>query len=220
LVYASSAATYGGGEQGYSDNPQQLQQLRPLNMYGYSKHLFDLYAQRQGWLQHCVGLKFFNVFGPNEYHKGSMQSLIAKSCLTTAKSQAIELFESHRSDYAHGEQQRDFIYVKDAVALMVELAHNPAAAGIINVGTGQARSWNEVARALFDALQIEGTIRYTPMPDELRDKYQYFTQADCHKLQALHCTHRCRCLEDAVRDYVRGYLIGQRTITEPLWIKD
>lgn len=220
FVYASSAATYGGGEQGYSDNPQGLEQLRPLNMYGYSKHLFDLYAQRQGWLEHCIGLKFFNVFGPNEYHKGPMQSLIAKSCLQVAQCATIELFESHRSDYAHGEQRRDFIYVKDAVALMVELAHNPAAAGLINVGTGQARSWNELARALFDALQIEGTIRYTPMPVELRDTYQYFTQADCQKLKGLHCTHRCRTLEEAVRDYVRGYLVEQRTITEPLSIKD
>jgi len=206
LIYASSAATYGDGAQGYADDEASLVHLRPLNMYGYSKHLFDLLALRRGWLQQIVGLKYFNVFGPNEYHKGEMRSVINKAYPRVRDEGRIRLFKSHRPDYRDGEQLRDFIYVKDAVEMTLFFMDHPEIGGIYNIGTGRAQSWNEVAAALFKAAGRPLDIDYIPMPDALRGKYQYYTCADLTKLQAAGWSGTCRPLEEAVDDYVRRYL--------------
>jgi ADP-L-glycero-D-manno-heptose 6-epimerase len=208
FVYASSAATYGDGSAGMDDSdPRQMQQLRPLNLYGQSKQWMDLHAGNEGWLDRIVGLKYFNVFGPNENHKGDMRSLVCKSYADVLKTGIIRLFKSHRPEYRDGEQRRDFLYVKDAVAMTLHLAANPAANGIFNIGSGQARSWNDLARAVFAALGREPHIEYIDMPEAIRDKYQYFTQADIHKLLATGYDQRITSLEDAVRDYVVNYLV-------------
>ena len=206
LIYASSAATYGDGARGYRDDEDQLETLRPLNMYGYSKHLFDLRARREGWLADIAGLKYFNVFGPHEGHKGEMRSVINKAYPGVRDTGRMRLFKSYRPDYADGEQRRDFIYIKDAVALTLFFLDHPTVNGLFNVGSGQARSWNAVARALFAATGQPGVIDYIAMPDELRDKYQYYTCADMTKLKAAGGTLRCTLLEAAVQDYVRNYL--------------
>lgn len=206
FIYASSAATYGDGGRGYQDDEQALSTLRPLNMYGYSKHLFDLYAARRGWLDRMVGLKYFNVFGPNESHKGDMKSVIHKAYPDIRDEGTIRLFESYREEYGDGEQVRDFIYVKDAVEMTLFFLERRNANGLFNIGTGQAHSWNDVARAMFKALGKEPRIDYIPMPETLRDKYQYYTCADMEKLRAAGCSHRCMSLEDAVDDYIRNYL--------------
>jgi len=214
FVYASSAATYGDGSQGYRDDEGGLDALRPLNMYGYSKHLFDLHARRRGWLARIAGIKYFNVFGPNEGHKGPMRSLIAKAFPAVRSGAALELFESHRPDCRHGEQRRDFIYVKDAVAMTVFLLEQPAAAGLFNVGAGAARTWNDVGHALFAALSMKPRISYVPMPQELRGAYQYHTQAETGRLRAAGCAHACMPLEEAVSEYVREYLAPGRLVTQ------
>ena len=206
LVYASSAATYGDGSRGYLDDEARLPTLRPLNMYGYSKHLFDLRARREGWLGDIVGLKYFNVFGPNEGHKGDMRSVIHKAYPGVRDTGSMRLFQSHRPDYADGEQQRDFIYVKDAVAMTLFFLDHPEINGLFNIGTGKARTWTDVAGALFAAAGQPGNIEYIPMPDGLQSNYQYYTCADISKLQTVGCTHRCMALEGAVADYVRNYL--------------
>jgi len=206
LMYASSAATYGNGEQGYSDDESKLNLLRPMNMYGYSKHLFDLHAQKQGWLSSIVGLKFFNVFGPNENHKGDMRSVINKAFPRMRDEGIMSLFESYRAGYNHGDQQRDFVYVKDAVEMMMFLLDHRDVGGIYNIGTGKARSWNDIAHSMFAALDKKPVINYIPMPLQIRDKYQYFTQADMSKLQKTGCTCQCRSLEESVGEYVRDYL--------------
>jgi ADP-L-glycero-D-manno-heptose 6-epimerase len=206
LIYASSAATYGDGSRGYVDDERRLQTSRPLNMYGYSKHLFDLRARREGWLKDIAGLKYFNVFGPNEGHKGEMRSVINKAYPGVRDTGRMRLFKSHRTDYGHGEQQRDFIYVKDAVAMTLFFLDHPEVNGLFNIGTGQARAWKDVAGALFAAAGKPGTIEYIPMPDDLQGKYQYYTCADMTKLQAAGCEVRCTPLEEAVDDYVQNYL--------------
>jgi ADP-L-glycero-D-manno-heptose 6-epimerase len=206
FIYASSAATYGDGAQGYFDDEAKLHALRPLNMYGYSKHLFDLYALKKGWFREIVGLKYFNVFGPNENHKGDMRSLINKAFPKMRDEGTISLFESHRPDYKHGEQRRDFIYVKDAVDMTIFFMEHRDKTGIYNIGTGAARSWNDIAAAMSAALGRKTSIRYIPMPPEIRRKYQYFTQADCARLTGAGCTVRCRPLEDSVAEYVRDFL--------------
>ena len=206
LVYASSAATYGDGSQGYVDDENRLHTLRPLNMYGYSKHLFDLRARREGWLADIAGLKYFNVFGPHEGHKGAMRSVIHKAYPGVRDTGTMRLFKSHRPDYADGEQQRDFIYVKDAVAMTLFFLDHPEVNGLFNIGTGCARTWNAVAGALFAAVGQPGVIEYVSMPDDLQPKYQYYTCADMTKLQARGCNHRCLSLEDAIGDYVQNYL--------------
>jgi ADP-L-glycero-D-manno-heptose 6-epimerase len=213
FVYASSAATYGDGSEGMDDSdPRQLERLRPLNLYGQSKQWMDLHAWRQGWLDHIVGLKYFNVFGPDENHKGDMRSLICKSYAEVLKAGVIQLFKSNRPQYGDGEQRRDFLYVKDAVAMTLHLAANPAANGIFNIGSGVARTWNDLARAVFSALGREPIIEYIDMPEAIRDKYQYFTQADIHKLLGTSYGQPITSLEDAVRDYVVNYLVPGRTI--------
>ena len=213
FVYASSAATYGDGSAGMDDSdPRQLERLRPLNHYGQSKQWMDLHAWREGWLDRIVGLKYFNVFGPNENHKGDMRSLVCKSYAEALKTGVIQLFKSYRPEYRDGEQRRDFLYVKDAVAMTLYLAANPAANGIFNIGAGVARTWNELARAVFVALGREVRIEYIDMPESIRDKYQYFTQANTGKLRAAGYDRPITSLEDAVRDYVVNYLVPGRAI--------
>jgi len=213
FVYASSAATYGDGAAGMADtddSPEALASLRPLNAYGYSKHLFDLYATRAGMLPQLVGLKYFNVFGPNEAHKGEMRSLVHKAHEQVCTSGRVRLFKSHRPDYRDGEQRRDFLYVKDAVAMTLHLAMTPTAAGLYNIGSGEARSWLELTGALFRAMEQPPQVDFIDMPETIRDTYQYHTQADIGKLRATGYTAPITPLEDAVADYVRGYLTPGR----------
>jgi ADP-L-glycero-D-manno-heptose 6-epimerase len=191
---------------------RQMQQLKPLNFYGQSKQWMDLHALKEGWLERIVGLKYFNVFGPNENHKGDMRSLVCKSYADVLKTGIIRLFKSHRPEYPDGEQRRDFLYVKDAVAMTLHLAANSRANGIFNVGSGQARSWNDLACAVFSALGREPHIEYIDMPEAIRDKYQYFTEANIGKLRASGYDLPITSLEDAVRDYVVEYLVPGRTI--------
>lgn len=206
FIYASSAATYGEGEFGYSDECATIDRLHPLNMYGYSKHLFDLFALREGWLEKIAGLKFFNVFGPNEYHKADMRSVINKAYSRIRDEGVISLFKSYKAGYADGEQKRDFIYVKDVVEMVLFFMDYPNIGGIFNIGTGHARTWNDLANAIFKAEGKAPVIEYIEMPQQLRGKYQYFTQADLKKLQSVGCNHKCLSLEDAIRDYVHTYL--------------
>ncbi len=210
MIYASSAATYGDGEYGYADDESQLEKLRPLNMYGYSKHLFDLKAKREGYLKSIVGLKFFNVYGPNENHKGSMRSVMNKSFSDVYVDGKISLFKSHRDDYGDGEQLRDFVYVKDAVEMMIWFRNNPSVGGIFNIGTGSARSWNDVAHAMFNASNKPVDIEYVPMPELLQGKYQYYTCAELNKLRSVGCDIVPRSLEDAMTDYYHNYLIPEK----------
>ncbi len=211
FVYASSAATYGDGSAGMDDSdPRQLERLRPLNLYGQSKQWMDLHAWREGWLDRIVGLKYFNVFGPNENHKGDMRSLVCKSYAEALKTGVIQLFKSYRPEYRDGEQKRDFLYVKDAVDMTLHLAADPTANGIFNIGSGKARTWNDLARAVFDALGRAPHIEYIDMPESIREKYQYFTQADITKLRATGYDLPITSLEDAVRDYVVNYLVPGR----------
>ena len=212
FVYASSAATYGDGSAGMDDNDASLDKLRPLNLYGYSKHLFDLHAKRAGFLNQIAGLKYFNVFGPNEDHKGDMQSLVHKSFGQVQTEGVIRLFKSYRSDFRDGEQKRDFLYVKDAVAMTLHLAATPKANGIFNIGGGTARTWLDLARAVFIALNRKPNIQFIEMPDAIRDKYQYFTEANLSRLRAAGYTAPVTKLEDAVADYVRNYLVPGRRL--------
>jgi ADP-L-glycero-D-manno-heptose 6-epimerase len=205
FLYASSAATYGSGEFGYSDEDKATLKLKPLNMYGYSKQLFDLWLIKNRLSNKVAGFKFFNVFGPNEYHKEEMRSVIAKNFDSVVKEKKIRLFRSYRKDFADGEQKRDFIYIKDAVDIVYYFLEHKSKKGIFNVGSGKARSWNDLAKAMFSALNLKPHIEYMDMPLEIRDKYQYFTQADLRKLKAVGCKHKFYSLEDAVKDYV-GYL--------------
>ncbi len=205
FLYASSAATYGNGEEGFSD-AIEIARLRPMNMYGYSKHLFDLHAERTGLLDRIVGLKFFNVLGPNEYHKGDMVSVVFKTFHQVMDIGKVRLFQSHRGDCAHGEQRRDFVYVKDCVDVMWWLLCREEVNGLYNLGTGVARSWNDLVRAVFDSLGVPVEIEYIPMPETLRPKYQYFTRASMERLRATGCPLVFRTLEAAVHDYVTEYL--------------
>ncbi len=215
FVYASSAATYGDGSAGMDDaNPANLERLKPLNLYGESKHLMDLHAWRQGWLDRLVALKYFNVFGPNEDHKGDMRSVVNKSFAQVMQTGVIRLFKSYRPEYRDGEQRRDFLYVKDAVRMTLHLAENPRAAGIFNIGSGRAHTWNELARAIFSALAREPRIEYIEMPAAIRDKYQYFTQAKIEKLRSAGYARPITPLAEAVRDYLQDYLLPGKALGE------
>jgi ADP-L-glycero-D-manno-heptose 6-epimerase len=215
FIYASSAATYGDGSRGMDDRLADLSQLRPLNMYGYSKHLFDLWADREGLLNRIVGVKYFNVFGPNEDHKGEMRSLVHKAFQQIQSTGIVQLFRSHRPDFRDGEQQRDFLYVKDAVEMTLHFADRaPEVGGLFNLGSGQANTWLTLARALFTALQREPRIEFIDMPEVLRGKYQYFTLADIGKLRASGYAREMTPLSEAVRDYVQGHLVTQRHLGE------
>ncbi len=202
FLYASSAATYGSGENGYSDADGNTPKLKPLNVYGFSKHLFDLWVLKNNLQNKVTGFKFFNVFGPNENHKGDMRSMVHKGYEQVKKTRKIRLFRSHRPEYKNGEQKRDFIYVKDAVEMVYYFLENPAQKGIYNIGTGKASTWNELAEALFEGLGIKTNIEYIDMPEILRDKYQYFTEADLAKTVGSGLRHKFFTLKEAVKDYV------------------
>jgi ADP-L-glycero-D-manno-heptose 6-epimerase len=215
FVYASSAATYGDGAAGMADQddaPDALSRLRPLNAYGYSKHLFDQYAARAGILRQIVGLKYFNVYGPNEAHKGDMRSLVHKAYGQIEQTGGVQLFKSHRPDYRDGEQQRDFLYIKDAIAMTLHLAMTPHAHGLYNIGSGEAHTWLELTGALFAAMGRTPNVTFIDMPESIRAKYQYHTQADIAKLRAAGYTAAVTPLAEAVGDYVRGYLVGDRRL--------
>jgi ADP-L-glycero-D-manno-heptose 6-epimerase len=206
FIYASSAATYGDGSEGFVDDQDKLETLKPLNPYGYSKQLFDLWAKRNGLLEKIVGLKYFNVFGPNEYHKADMRSFVLKSFEQINATGKVRLFKSHRPDYKDGEQKRDFLYVKDAVDMTLFFYDNPETAGIYNLGAGLARSWNNLAKAVFAAMGKSPNIEYIDMPDSVRNQYQYFTEADISKLRTSGYKKQITSLEEAVKDYVQNYL--------------
>lgn len=207
LIYASSAATYGMGEQGFSDEPAGLSALQPLNPYGASKHRFDCWVMEQEkapWF--WAGFKFFNVFGPNEYHKGRMASVVMHAHRQIAQTGGMKLFRSHRPDYRDGEQQRDFIYVKDVLQVLLHFMEHRTNSGLYNLGTGEARSFLDLAHAVFQALGSEPRISFIDTPEDIRERYQYFTEADTARLIAAGYKGGFRKLEDAVRDYVGHYL--------------
>lgn len=210
FVYASSAATYGGLEEGLSD-AADVTSLRPLNAYAFSKQLFDLYAWRTGLLQTVCGLKYFNVFGPNEDHKSDMRSMVAKAYEQIRSSGCVRLFKSHRPEFADGEQRRDFIYVKDAVEITLFLAQS-GATGLFNVGSGASHTWLELVRPIFRALDVPEKIEFVEMPQTLRGKYQYSTCAVEERLRATGYRNAMTPLEDAVKDYVTNYLVPGRIL--------
>jgi len=214
FIYASSAATYGDGSAGFDDDftPAALAKLQPLNAYGWSKQVVDrfiarLIEQRKPLPPQVVGLKFFNVYGPNEYHKGSMQSIIAANTAKLLAGEPLGLFRSYRADYSDGGQLRDFVYVKDCVDIILWLLQNPQVSGLFNVGTGKARSWLDLANALFAAIDRPPAIKFLDMPAPLIDKYQYFTEARIDRLRAAGYTKPFTPLEAGVDDYVRRYLV-------------
>ena len=206
FIYASSAATYGDGSAGFSDDEEKNDVLSPLNMYGYSKQMFDLWAYRAELLGKIVGLKYFNVFGPNEYHKGDMRSFVVKAFEQINAIGKVRLFKSHNPDYADGEYVRDFLYIKDAVDMTLFFYDNPQLGGIFNIGTGKARTWNDLVKAVFAAMGAKPEIEYVAMPDSVRNQYQYFTEADITKLKQAGYDKETTCLEDAIKDYVQNYL--------------
>ena len=209
FVYASSAATYGDGSQGYDDSDTLTPALQPLNMYGYSKHMFDLWALEHDLFERIVGLKYFNVFGPYEDHKGDMRSVVSKSYEQIRDNGVVKLFKSHRPQYRDGEQMRDFIYVKDAVDVTLHFALQPADApgGLLNCGTGIARTWVDLVTAVFTAMGREPHIEFIDMPEHLQGKYQYFTQSETSKLRAAGYTKPFHSLEDGVREYIVDYYL-------------
>jgi len=212
FIYASSAATYGNGKLGFSDDEALLPRLRPMNMYGYSKQLFDLWAMREGMLNSIVGLKYYNVFGPNEQHKGEMRSLVQKAFEQISATGSLKLFKSYRPDYGDGEQVRDFVYVKDAAAMTLHFLKNREACGIFNVGGGSTASWNRLAAAVFSAMGLPCRIEYIDMPESIRHTYQYHTCANTEKIRATGYTAQPWSLEAAVSDYIRNYLIPNRQL--------
>lgn len=208
LVYASSAATYGNGEHGYDDNEAALDQLQPMNPYGRSKNDFDKWALAQTQKPYFwAGLKFFNVYGPNEYHKGRMASVVFHAFHQIKDTGKVNLFRSHRPDYQDGEQKRDFIYVKDLVSVCLFLMHQRKHSGLYNLGTGNARTWNELANALFEAMQQPVQIEYIDIPEDIRETYQYFTEASMTKLFNAGYDKPFTSIEDGIAEYVRLYLL-------------
>lgn len=206
FIYASSAATYGDGSEGYSDYDENTVGLKPLNPYGGSKHAFDLWALETGALRSTAGLKYFNVYGPGEGHKGEMSSLVYKAYAKVVRDGEIALFKSQRSDYRDGEQTRDFIYVTDAVQATLYFYDHPTKSGLFNCGTGRARTWNDLAKALFNAVGLPPKIRYIDIPASIRDKYQYHTQASLEKLRGTGYTNPFLSIEEGVAKYVQDYL--------------
>ncbi len=207
FINASSAATYGDGAQGYDDDEDRLDELRPLNLYAKSKQDFDRWARAAGLLDRIVCLKYFNVFGPNEWHKGDMRSMVCKGYEQIRDKGVVKLFASDRPEYPDGGQQRDFVYVKDAVDMTIWFADQPQANGIFNIGSGEAKDWNRLITAIFTALGREPAIEYVPMPDHLKGKYQYHTEARMTKLAAAGYDRPQTLLEAAVADYVTGHLV-------------
>lgn len=208
ICYASSAATYGDGEQGYDDN--QISKLKPLNPYGYSKQLVDEWTIKQEFKNPWYGVKFFNVYGPNEYHKTNMCSVVYQAYKQITATGKMKLFKSHRDDYKDGEQLRDFVYVKDVCKAMVELIKNKVESGIYNLGTGQARSFLDLTKATFKAMDKKENIEFIDMPESLRDQYQYYTQANMNKLKNALPDFKFLSLEDGVSDYVQNHLLKEK----------
>lgn len=206
FINASSASTYGDGSLGFDDDEALIPKLKPLNMYGYSKQLFDLWALRHNVMDKIASLKFFNVFGPNEYHKEDMMSVICKAYSQIGDTRSMKLFKSYHPDYEDGGQKRDFVYVKDCVDVMYWLLTNPQVGGVFNVGTGNARTWNDLAKSVFTAMDVPEDIHYIDMPEQLQGKYQYFTEAAMDKLKQAGCPVAFTPLEDAAKDYVQNYL--------------
>jgi ADP-L-glycero-D-manno-heptose 6-epimerase len=213
FIYASSAATYGDGAQGFKDDPSPaaLKQLRPMNLYGWSKHLFDMavidrVTRREKLPPQWAGLKFFNVFGPNEYHKGTMMSVLARRFADIKAGRPVQLFKSYREGIADGHQRRDFIYVDDVVRVMMWLLATPSVSGLFNVGTGAARSFKDMMLAAFGALGASPNIQYIDMPEQIRGSYQYFTQSEVDRLRNAGYNGGFTRLEDAVELYVKGFL--------------
>lgn len=214
FVYASSAATYGDGSAGMMDGQDHLNNYKPLNAYGYSKHLFDLHAHSQGWLQQIVGLKYFNIFGPNEDHKGDMRSVVHKAYAQIRDEKKVRLFKSYHPDFKDGEQQRDFLYVKEAVAMTLFLAENPSAAGLYNIGSGQASTWIDLVSPMFRALNLERSIEFIDMPEILRGKYQYHTCANISRLLNAGWNQAPAPLASCVEEYVTQYLTPDKHLGE------
>jgi ADP-L-glycero-D-manno-heptose 6-epimerase len=206
FVYASSAATYGDGSRGFLDDDAALPHLRPLNMYGYSKQRFDEWALENGLLDQMVGLKFFNVYGPNEAHKGDMRSVVDKAYAQIKATGRFQLFKSHREGIADGEQTRDFVYVKDVAAVVLKLVKTKEIGGLYNLGSGSSRTWNDLLAAVFKAMGKPVQIDYIDMPEHLRGKYQYHTRAEMGKLRQVLGLLPIRSLEDGVEDYVKNHL--------------
>ena len=209
FAYASSAATYGAIEGRLSDR-LDITRLRPLNMYGYSKQLFDLHASTRGYLDRIVGLKYFNVFGPNEDHKGDMRSVVNKAFRQIVETGRVRLFKSYRPEFADGEQRRDFLYVKNAVDMTLHLVDEPAASGLFNIGSGKSHTWRELVNAVFSSLGRSADIEFIEMPVELRAKYQYATEASLDRLHETGYRQPITPLTEAVRDYVTQYLVPDR----------
>ncbi len=206
FIYASSAATYGDGSQGFSDDHGKIPALKPINMYGYSKQVFDLWVLREKLEKKMAGIKFFNVFGPNEYHKGDMTSVIFKAFHQIRQTGKVRLFKSYLPEYPDGGQMRDFVYVKNCVDVLWWLLKHPKTNGIFNLGTGRARTWNDLINAVYAAMNLAPDIEYIEMPEGLRNQYQYFTEADMGKLKKAGAPVDFPALEDSVRDYVQNYL--------------
>lgn len=209
FIYASSAATYGDGSQGYSDANAITPTLKPLNMYGYSKQMFDLWALQQDVFDRIVGLKFFNIYGPHEDHKGDMRSVVQKAYHQIVKEGQVSLFKSHKPGYADGEQMRDFVYVKDAVDVTLHFVENRYIGGLFNCGTGKARTWKDLVTAVFAAMGLPANINFIDMPQHLQEKYQYFTEAEISRLRGIGYNRPFTSLEEAVKDYVQNYLARQ-----------
>ncbi len=206
FIYASSAATYGDGSLGYEDDESKLHTLRPLNGYGYSKHMFDLWAKRSRVLDKIVGLKYFNVYGPNEYHKKDMRSVVNKCYHQIKETGKARLFKSANPEYKDGEQSRDFLYVKDAVDMTLYFWDNKIVSGIYNIGTGEANSFHQFVNPVFKALGLKENIEYIDMPEILKEKYQYYTKADISKLRSAGYINHVTKIDEAVTDYVKNYL--------------
>ena len=206
FIYASSAATYGDGSNGYSDDENNLESLRPLNPYGYSKHLFDLWVKHNSLLDKVVGLKYFNVYGPNEYHKNDMKSIVNKCFHQIKETGKARLFKSSSKEFGDGEQKRDFIYVKDTVEMTLFFGDNKNVNGIYNIGTGEANSFNSFVKPIFKALNLKENIEYFDMPEILKNKYQNFTRADIGKIYKAGYKEKLSTINEAVTDYVANYL--------------
>lgn len=214
FIYASSAATYGDGSQGFNDNDKEIDQLRPLNMYGYSKQIFDQWALRNGLLDRIVGVKYFNVFGPNEYHKGGMRSVVLKGFEQITSSGKMKLFKSYRKEYKDGEQVRDFLYVKDAVDMTLFFLEKRTIGGLYNLGSGVANRWNDLAAAIFKALGKSPAVEYMEMPETIREKYQYYTCASVSKIRNAGFEKPLMSLDESVADYVKNYLATHKRLGE------
>jgi ADP-L-glycero-D-manno-heptose 6-epimerase len=213
LVYASSAATYGMGEEGFEDNEADIPKLKPLNPYGQSKQDFDVWALQQARKPYFwVGLKFFNVYGPNEYHKNRMASVIFHAFNQIQKNGSLKLFRSHHPDFSDGGQMRDFVYVKDVMNVLYFWLHHRKDNGIYNLGSGTARTFNALGTAVFDSLNLTPNIEYIDTPIDIRDKYQYYTQADMSKIKAVGYDIPFHTLEEGTKDYVQNYLMNQKIL--------